>query len=191
MLIAGDIGGTAGIRLQGSSRALRTCLTGSIARDLSLVRPILKGDGVLGAYPETHLNFRIAEDTPKTRLRLPTTRVFRPSGLERTKTATNCFSESNARPKTQREVSEPGPPPRAGSILWHTPKHTVHYPDTARSSGPGARVRGCGADRRSICPRLHRGFMVAKAWFWAQGSWGPRQRKTPAALCENDDHRSL
>jgi len=58
-------------------------------------------------------------------------------------------------------------------------------------SGRGARVRGCGADRRSMCPRLHRGFMVAKGWFWAQGSWCPRQRKTPAALCENDDHRSL
>ena len=43
----------------------------------------------------------------------------------------------------------------------------------------------------SICPRLHRGFMVAKAWFWAQGSWCPRLRKTPAALYENDGHRSL
>ena len=26
---------------------------------------------------------------------------------------------------------------------------------------------------------------------WAQGSWCPRQRKTPAALCGNDGHRSL
>ena len=26
----------------------------------------------------------------------------------------------------------------------------------------------CAADRRSICPWLHRGFMVAKAPFWAQ-----------------------
>jgi apolipoprotein N-acyltransferase len=37
----------------------------------------------------------------------------------------------------------------------------------------------------------YRGFMVAKAWFWAQGSWCPRQRKTPSALCGNDGHRSL
>gem|GEM_PF-6648791 len=29
----------------------------------------------------------------------------RPSGLERAKSATKCFSESNANPKTQREVS--------------------------------------------------------------------------------------
>ena len=62
--------------------------------------------------------------------------------LERTKTATRCFSESNARPKTQREVSEPGPPPRAGSKLWHTPKHTVHYPDTARSIREAIFARG-------------------------------------------------
>ena len=41
-----------------------------------------------------------------------------------------CFSQSNARPKTQREVSEPGPPARAGSILWHTPKCLLaNYPD--------------------------------------------------------------
>ena len=33
----------------------------------------------------------------------------------------------------RREISEPGPPARGGSILWHTPKQTVHYPDTARS----------------------------------------------------------
>jgi hypothetical protein len=68
--------------------------------------------------------------------------VFRPSGLERTKTTTMCFSESNARPKKQREVSEPRPPPRAGSILWHTPKHTVECPDTVRTVPVTTSVRG-------------------------------------------------
>ena len=42
----------------------------------------------------------------------------------------------------RREVSEPGPPARGGSILWHTPKQTVHYPDTARSIPATTFARG-------------------------------------------------
>jgi hypothetical protein len=42
-----------------------------------------------------------------------------------------------------------------------------------------------------IRPRVRRGFVAVETGFWAEGPWGSRQRKTPAAICENDDHRFL
>lgn len=55
---------------------------------------------------------------------------------------TMCFGELNAGSKTQREVSEPGPPTRGGSIPWHTPRQIVCYGDTARTIPVTTFVRG-------------------------------------------------
>jgi len=44
-------------------------------------------------------------------------RIFRPRGLQKTKTATMCFGESKSRPKMERGLSEPWPQAQAGSVL--------------------------------------------------------------------------
>src|SRR5208337_4522988 len=116
----------------------------------------------------------------------------------------SCFSTTAVRCGTRENASSTGCSLRPFTLhqengqdrLWShrssLPSPVLLHPGTGlHGSGLGARVHGCGADRRSICLRLHRGFVVAKARSWAQGSWCPRQRKTPSALCGNEGHRFL